>query len=44
MGKEKKKEVARRPKRNYRSLLEVRPPRTTGYSCFTSVEEKIAKS
>ena len=29
-GKERKKEVVRRPNRNYRSLWEVRPPRTTG--------------
>ena len=28
--KRRKKEVARRPNRNYRSLWEVRPPRTTG--------------
>ena len=27
-GKERKKEVARRPNRNYRSLWEIRPPRT----------------
>ena len=42
--KRRKKEVARRPNRNYRSLLEVRSPRTTGQSCFTSIEEKMAKS
>ena len=42
--KRRKKEVARRPNRNYRSLREVRPPRTAGYSCFTSIEEKMAKS
>ena len=40
--KRRKKEVARRPNRNYRSLLEVRSPRTTGQSCFTSIEEKMA--
>ena len=39
----KKKEVARRPFRNCRSLSEVRPPRSTGYGCLTWIEEKMAK-